>query len=181
MIEQTWRAILVRGLAAIGFAIVALLLSPELLPLLSLLFGMYALVDGAIGLAPIVLGRSRAPWIVTIALGGLVGISAGLFVLLWPELEPRTLTRTIGAWAIAMGLFELAAAQQIPDAGERREGVPFLSLAGAASIVTSAVVLLRVWGRVLVVTLAIYATIFGALMIGFALHLRSTDASAKRS
>src|SRR4051812_1889053 len=48
MIEQTWRAILLRGLVAIGFSVVTLLLSPELLPFLSLLFGMYALVDGGI-------------------------------------------------------------------------------------------------------------------------------------
>ncbi|SFO19615.1 HdeD family acid-resistance protein [Actinomadura madurae] len=85
---------------------------------LALLFGLFWLVGGIVGLVaalaePSMPGRDGAA-----LLAGL-GILAGLLLLLWPGITLTALTWLIGLWLITWGLLTAALALWIRHAGKR--------------------------------------------------------------
>jgi uncharacterized membrane protein HdeD (DUF308 family) len=77
---------------------------------LVLLFGAFALIDGATALGAAFSGSAKpAPtwWLVLV---GLLGIAAGIVTFLWPGMSAILLALFIGAWAVAHGIFEIIGA-----------------------------------------------------------------------
>jgi uncharacterized membrane protein HdeD (DUF308 family) len=101
--------LIVRGIVAIAFGIIAFLWPGITIAALVLLFGGYAIVDG---ITNVVLGFSRAGehhrW--AYVLMGLVGIAAGVLTFAWPAITGLALVWLIAGWAFAMGIIELVAA-----------------------------------------------------------------------
>lgn len=166
----SWRTLALRGAVALAFGLTALLWPGITLAMLVLLFGVYALIDGAL---TITLGArhlaQRRAWIV--GLEGFAGLGLGLAVLAWTHVAAELLVVAIALWAIATGLLEWAAAVRL-----RRE-VPeevLLAIAGTASVALGVAILF--WpttGTIaLVLMLAGYAVIFGTSMIVQAFRLR---------
>ena len=83
VVSKKWWVLLLRGLAAIAFGLMAFAWPGLTLASLVLLWGAWALADGLLAL----FGGVSDKWWVS-ALIGLAGITAGICTFLMPELRP---------------------------------------------------------------------------------------------
>jgi uncharacterized membrane protein HdeD (DUF308 family) len=178
MMARNWWVLALRGAFAILFGVVAWMWPGITVWALVILFGAYALVDGAIALYGAfrgVEGQSRG-WL---ALTGVCGIVLGVVAMAWPGITGFALLMLIAAWAVVTGIFEIFTAfalrRQIDN-----EWVYVLT--GAISVLFG--VLLFVWpvsGALAVVwMIGFFSILFGALMVGAAFRLRKLAKEAER-
>src|SRR5258706_9648237 len=119
--------LVVRGVAAIVFGLLALAWPSLTVLVLTVLFGAYALVNGAFTLGAAT-GRGQPGALRTLlVLTGLLGLLAGVVTLVWPTITTLALTVVIGAWAIATGLLDVWTAV-------RHRGSWLLALVGVVAI-----------------------------------------------
>lgn len=171
MLGENWWVLLIRGIVAILFGIMAFIWPGLTLTTLVLLFGAFALVDGIFGLFGAFAARSyESRWWVA-ALAAVASIIFGLLVFFWPEITALVLLYMIAAWAIVTGVIEIIEAIQL-----RREieGEFWLILAGLASVIFGVIVFLFPGAGALSVIWIIgaYAIIFGILLIMLAFRVR---------
>src|SRR5919106_5307189 len=85
-LAANWRALALRGFVALLFGLVVLFWPGLVFAVLAVLFGIYAVVDGAITLVPALRSSDRGArrWLPLTE--GAVGVIAGLRALLWPGL-----------------------------------------------------------------------------------------------
>ncbi len=106
---EMWRTIMLRGLASLVFGILAFIYPGMTLAVVVTIFGIYALVDGLLGLWGAFSGGSEGR-----SMGGMVtalaGIAAGLFCLIWRDQAAVYVVLLIGLWYVAAGLLQLAGA-----------------------------------------------------------------------
>src|SRR5215207_9450080 len=105
-----WRALALRGLVALLFGLLVLFWPDLVLAVLTLLFGIYAVVDGAITLVPALRSSGRGAQRALPQAEGAVGIIAGLSALLWPGLTSNGLLYVIAAWAMLTGILKILTA-----------------------------------------------------------------------
>lgn len=104
-----WRTILLRGLASLVFGIFAFLYPNITIGVVVMLFGIYALVDGLLGLWGAFRGKGDArsvPGLLT----ALAGVAAGLFCLAFPGPAATYVVLLIGLWNVAAGLLQMIGA-----------------------------------------------------------------------
>jgi uncharacterized membrane protein HdeD (DUF308 family) len=138
---------------------------------LVLLYGGYALVDGVFNVIAALSGRSEArPWW-TMLLAGLVSIAAGLVTFLWPGLTAIALVYVVAAWAIARGVFEIAAAVRLRKVITSEW---WLGLSGALSIILGALLMLVPGAGAVAMVLWIgsWAIIAGVVLVALGVRLR---------
>jgi uncharacterized membrane protein HdeD (DUF308 family) len=103
-LSRYWWTLAVRGALAVVFGLAALIWPEITLRVLVLLFGFYAVVDGLLALAAVLVGgrlvSGRRGWLV---FEGIVGIATGVFTFLWPGITALVLLYLIAAWAIVTG------------------------------------------------------------------------------
>ncbi len=169
-----WWALLIRGIAALLFGILAIVWPGLTLGALVILFGAYALVDGVFTLVNAFSGLSTMQRWWMVALEGVAGIIFGLLVFFWPGLSALALLYFIAAWAIITGVMEVIAAIQL-----RREitGEWFLALAGVASILFGVIAFIApgAGALALIIFIAAYAIVFGIALILLSFRVRSFD------
>jgi uncharacterized membrane protein HdeD (DUF308 family) len=170
-LSRNWWLLLLRGIAGIGFGVLAFLWPGITLLVLVFLFGAYALVDGALAVAAAFARRGgRAPtgWLVLI---GVLGIAVGVATFFWPGITAIALLAMIAAWSILHGVFEIAGAIRL-----RREieGEWLLILSGVLSVAFGALLLIFPGAGALAVVWLIgaYAVVFGVLLVVLSLRLR---------
>jgi uncharacterized membrane protein HdeD (DUF308 family) len=171
-LTRHWWLLLLRGVAAIAFGILAFIWPGVTLFTLVILYGAFALIDGVLALAASFTSRSDTVprwWLV---LTGILGIAAGLIAMLWPGITALVLIMFIGAWAIVRGVLEIAAAIQLR---KQIEGEWLLVLAGVLSVLFGLGVLIfpSTGALALIWLIAIYAVAIGVVMIMLALRLRA--------
>ena len=105
-----WRALALRGLVALLFGLVVLFWPNLVLTVLAVLFGIYALVDGAITFVPALRSSDRGAQRSLPLAEGAVGIVAGLVALLWPGMTASGLVYVIAGWAVATGVLKILTA-----------------------------------------------------------------------
>jgi len=173
-LSRRWWAVALRGVAAILFGVLALAWPGITVFALVIVFGAYALVDGAFTLVAAFGDRdgdrtrgSRA-WL--FARGG-AGILTGVIAAVWPGITTLALLWVIALWAMVTGVFEIVAAFQLRRE-LRREWL--LILSGALSVLFG--VLLIVWPAAgvltLVVLIGIAAIAVGVTLLMLGLRLR---------
>ncbi len=113
-LAHIWKATALRGVLAIAFAVVILIWPNIGLSALIALFGAYALVSGATTIAGAFRAPIRGDWRAWLVFEGLLGIAVGVVVFVWPDLSALGLLYAIAAWAIALGIFEIAARVRPP-------------------------------------------------------------------
>ena len=178
-LARNWWAIALRGVAAIIFGILGLLMPAITMAALILLFGAYAVVDGIFNVIAAVRGHSGAPrWF--LLLEGVVSVAAGIIAFAWPGLTAIVLLYVIAAWAIITGVLEIAAAIRLHN---RIRGEGWLVLGGILSVVAGA---LMMWAPgagalALVLWIAAYVLVFGVLLVGLAFRLRSGRIEAEQT
>jgi uncharacterized membrane protein HdeD (DUF308 family) len=75
---------------------------------LVLLFGAYALVDGAFGIVAAIRGSSERRWLLLAE--GIIGVLAGLIAFVWPGLIALALLYVIAFWAVFTGILRIVTA-----------------------------------------------------------------------
>jgi uncharacterized membrane protein HdeD (DUF308 family) len=165
-----WWAVLLRGIVAITFGVLAFAWPGVTVSTLVLLFGFYALVDGVFSLLTALGGRRREDrWL--LALEGIVGVWAGVVTLRSPALTAVVLVFFISIWAMATGFLRIAAAIRL-----RKEisGEVWLALSGVLSVLFALMLMVRpaVGALALVWVIAGYALILGVFEIILGVELR---------
>jgi len=177
-LARNWWAIALRGVAAIIFGLLALMMPGITMAALILLFGVYAVVEGIFNVIAAVRGHSGAPrWF--LLLEGIVSIAAGLVAFVWPSLTALVLLYVIAAWAIITGVLEIAAAARLHN---RIRGEWWLVLGGIVSVVAG---VLMMWAPgagalALVMWIGAYVLVLGVLHVGLAFRLRSGSVEAQQ-
>ncbi|MEO6913190.1 MAG: HdeD family acid-resistance protein [Candidatus Baltobacteraceae bacterium] len=173
VLAKNWWIILIRGIAAIVFGILALAFPHMTGIVLVILFGAYALVDGIFAVVAAIIGATRHDqrwWV--LLLEGLFGMVIGLVVWTDPLISALVLLYFIAFWSIVTGLLEIFAAIQLRDMVKNEF---WLILAGILSILFGIWILHNPFAGALAVLWVIgaYAILFGVLFIGLSLRLRS--------
>ena len=170
-LTHIWRTTALRGALAIAFAVVILIWPNIGLATLIALFGAFALVTGVSTIAgafSVPVTRGRRAWLVV---EGLLGIAVGVAVVVWPDLSALGLLYAIAAWAIALGVFEIALAFDLPLSSGRSL---LLALSGVLSVVFGVIMFAHpgAGAVALLALIAAFALVTGAMQIAFALELR---------
>jgi len=176
-LAKNWWALALRGIAAIVFGILALVLPGVTLAVLVLLFGAYALVEGVFNVVAAIRGRGDGSSWWALVLEGSVSIAAGIVAILVPGLTALALLYMIAAWAVVTGVLEIVAAVRL-----RRQitGELWLALNGVLSIVFGVLTFLVPGAGALSLAWLIgaYAVLFGLLLLGLAFRLRGRGAKS---
>jgi len=161
-----WWMLLLRGIVAVLFGVLAFMVPGLTLVALVLLFGAYALVDGVTAI--FIGGRARA-W--SLLLVGVLGLIAGILTFIFPGITALWLLILIASWAVVRGVFEIVAAIKL-----RKELTNewLLILGGVFSIIfglllftnPAAGTLTMVW------LIGAYTLVFGIMMIVLSFRLR---------
>lgn len=174
MLGDSWWLLLLRGIAAIAFGVLALFWPAITLISLTLLWGAYTLADGVFALWAAISGRAISPamgprwWM---AISGVVSILAGLAAFFWPGMTAFILLIFIGIWAIIIGVLTIWGAIQ---ARKEIEGEWVLGLFGLLSILFGLLVLFQPGAGALslIWTIAGYSIAAGILLIVLAFRVR---------
>lgn len=169
-VTTRWRTLAARGTLAIAFGAVALTLPIATSLALATLFGVVALVVGAL-----CLGLATRPWqqpgTWTLLAQGALGVAAGIALLVWPEPSTRLLVRLVAVWVVAAGALELLLAFAL-----RRLRLPGgdFALLGVLAVASGIFALARPEAGVFafVTVLGCGATLLGAASLSEAWRLR---------
>lgn len=176
-VARYWWVWLVRGIAALIVGVLAFVWPGPTIFALGVLFGAYAFVDGVFALvAAVRVAEHHGRWW-PLLLEGIVGLIIAAITFWDIRVTLLALYFTIAAWAFLTGIFEIAAAMQL-----RRHiaNELWLVIGGIASIAFGVLMLRFPLAGVvaLIWIFGAYALLFGALMIAFAVRLRSHGALA---
>ena len=169
---RNWGWIVVRGIAAVIFGVLALVLPGITLAALVLLWGAYALADGIIALIAAFRIRDRGKPFWALLVVGILGIAAGILTFIWPGMTALVLLAFIAAWSLVMGIFQIIAAVRLRKSIENEW---LLGLSGLLSIIFGVLMLINPGAGALAVIWVIgaYAILFGVLLIALGVKLRS--------
>jgi uncharacterized membrane protein HdeD (DUF308 family) len=170
-VADDWWLLLVRGLAAIAFGVIAFLWPAITLVSMIYLFGIYAIVDGlvAIWAAFNLPGQPGPRW--WLGLSGVVSILAGIIAFVYTGMTALVLLVVIAVWAIIIGLLQLYAAIQLWKVIDNDW---WLILSGLLAVAFGAVMI--AWpstgALALIWSIAWFALFFGCMFVGLAFELR---------
>lgn len=173
-----WWVVLLRGILAVLFGIIALLAPAAALTGIVIVFGAYAVVDGVATIShALQLRRSGSGW-GSLLFQGIVSVIAGLVALIFPALAGVIgglfALWTIVIYAVMHGALGIASAAGLHDGRSRALGIVsavltllFGILLGILTLITpGATVLSLIW------IVGIYAILFGVMFIVAAFQLR---------
>jgi len=169
-LAKNWWLLLLRGIAAVLFGVLALGWPGLTLLTLILLYGTFALVDGVVAIiAAVTGGAPAARW--WLAIVGLLGIGVGALTFIWPGMTALILLFFIGGWALATGVFQIVGAIRLR---KEIENEWLLILSGVISVLFGLGVLLYpgAGALALIWVIGAYAIIAGVLYIGLAFRLK---------
>jgi uncharacterized membrane protein HdeD (DUF308 family) len=170
-IGKNWWKLLLRGIFAVLFGVLAFALPGVALGMLTLLFGLYVLADGIVEIGYAF--SSRDWWML---IPGFLGMAVGVYSLAYPEITALSLPLIIGGWAIVRGVIDIVTAiwrrKQIT-------GEWLMILGGVLSIILGlAIAVFPIAGVVAMAwMIGAFFIVFGAIMIidGFQMHSRTNQ------
>jgi uncharacterized membrane protein HdeD (DUF308 family) len=169
-LAKNWWMLLLRGVAAIIFGLLALAWPGMTLLTLILFYGAFVLVDGVLAIVAAITGGTMAPrwWL---AIVGLLGIAAGLLTFLMPGLTAVVLLYLIAGWAIATGAFQIVGAIRLR---KEIDNEWYLILCGVVSVLFGVAMFMApgAGALALIWVIGIYAIIIGALLVGLSFRLK---------
>jgi uncharacterized membrane protein HdeD (DUF308 family) len=122
--QRTWWSLLMRGIAAVIFGLLALFWPEKVLEALVTLLGIFVLVVGIVFTIGAVLHRGPDRHWIRQLIPGIIGILIGIITIAWPAATTVLLIYLIAIWALIHGIGEIYTAMRL-----RRdvEGDPHLS------------------------------------------------------
>ena len=174
-LARNWWVLLIRGVLAVLFGILAFAMPGLTLVTLVLLYGAYALADG---LTALWVGGSSRTWF--LVFGGILGVVVGIYTFIYPSITAIVLLYLIAAWAIVRGICEIITAIQLRNEISHEWA---LIIGGIISIIFGVVLVANPAAGALAVVWIIgaYALIFGLMMIVLAFRLRGLPQRLERS
>jgi len=169
-LAKNWWLLLLRGIAAIIFGLLAFAWPGLTLVTLILFYGAFVLVDGVLAvIAAITGGVPGSRW--WLAIIGLLGIAAGLVTFMMPGLTAVLLLLFIAGWAIATGVFQIIGAIKLR---KEIDNEWLLILGGIISVLfgVSMMVAPGAGALALVWVIGAYSVVMGAIFVALALRLR---------
>lgn len=169
-LAKNWWLLLLRGIAAIVFGVLALAWPGITLLSLVIVYGAYALVDGLFAIYAAITGGNTAPrwWL---AIVGVAGVLAGIIAFVNPIIFGLTLLMLIAAWAIVSGVFEIIGAIRLR---KEIDNEWWLILHGVISVLFGLLLFASpASGAVgLIWVIGIYAILGGAILCALAFRLK---------
>jgi uncharacterized membrane protein HdeD (DUF308 family) len=169
-LAKNWWLLLLRGIAAIVFGVLAFAWPGLTLLTLILLYGAFALVDGVIAIITAIKGGAPTArgWL---AIVGILGIAVGAFTFFLPGMTALILLFTMAGWAVAIGVLQIMGAIRLR---KEIDNEWLLILSGVVSVLFGLGVVLYpgAGALALVWLIGTYAIIAGVLYIGLALRLK---------
>jgi uncharacterized membrane protein HdeD (DUF308 family) len=169
--QRSRSALLLRGILAIIFGLVALFAPGIALLALIIVFGAYAILNGILAVVVAIQERRVLPYWGWLLAEGIVGIVLGIIAFVWPVKTALILLFIVAAWAIVTGVLEVVAAITVRSW--------LIGLAGILSVAFGILLFANPGAGLLSVlwVLGIYAIVFGIILIAhaFQLHLRSAS------
>ena len=169
-LAKNWWLLLLRGIAAIIFGLLAFAWPGLTLVTLILFYGAFVLVDGVLAvIAAITGGVPGSRW--WLAIIGLLGIAAGLVTFMMPGLTAVLLLLIIAGWAIATGVFQIIGAIKLR---KEIDNEWLLILGGIISVLFGVSMMLApgAGALALVWVIGAYSVVIGAIFVALALRLR---------
>lgn len=166
-----WWLIVLRGIAAVLFGILAFVWPGITAQVLVLLFGAYSLVNGIITLSLAIRAPKGTPGTGTLVLLGLIGIAAGIVTFFYPGITAISLLAVIASWAILTGIFEVVVAIKLR---KQVSNEWVLIVSGVLSVVFGVLVIATPNAGALSIIwlIGIYAILFGIMMLTLAFKLK---------
>jgi uncharacterized membrane protein HdeD (DUF308 family) len=171
ILTRYWWATLFRGVVWILFGLIVFAQPGISLVTLTLLFGLFALIDGIANVLSALGAQEHENWWMVL-FAGLAGILVGAITFFSPSVTALTLLFFIALWAIGTGVAEIVAAIRLRH---EIEGELWLGLAGLVSVAFGVFLVARPGAGALAVLwlIASYAMVFGAILIVLAFEARA--------
>jgi uncharacterized membrane protein HdeD (DUF308 family) len=171
VISRNWWLIVLRGVCAIVFGVLAWSQPGLTLATLVLLWGVFAFADGVLAFSAAISGKAGTPWW-ALVLEGLVGLAAGIAAFFLPGMTTLVLLYLIAAKAIVAGVLEIVAAIQLR---QEIHGEVWLALAGLASLAFGVMLIARPGLGALAVMwlIGLYAILFGIVLVALGFRVKS--------
>jgi uncharacterized membrane protein HdeD (DUF308 family) len=169
-LKRHWWVVLLRGVLAILFGVMAYTWPGVTLTILILIWGAYALTDGIFE----VIAGVRAKWGSLIVLG-VLGILAGVITFVWPGVTAITLVWVFAFWAIVAGVLQVSAAIRLR---KEVQGEWLWILSGLCTALLGVLLLLYPGAGALSITwlIASLAIAWGILLVILAFKLKGIGA-----
>jgi len=170
LLAQNWWMLLLRGLCAIAFGVMALAWPGITLLSLILIYGVYSAADGMLSIIAAIRGGAQAPrgWLVV---AGIAALAVAAVCFLAPGLTALALLYLIAAWAVVRGMFEIVAAIRLR---KEIDNEWLLILAGAVSVLFG--VCIALWPGASAITLVwfigAWAIVVGVMCVVLAFKLK---------
>ena len=173
---RNWGWIVLRGVAAILFGILAFALPGITLAVLVIVWGAYALADGILALVAAYRVRDQGKPFWSLVIVGVLGIAAGIVTFIWPGMTALVLLLFIAAWAVVMGIFQIIAAIRLR---KEIQNEWLLGLSGVLSVLFGIIMFAQPGAGALAViwVIAAYAIVFGVLLVWLGLRLKKRSES----
>ncbi|MFD1935780.1 MULTISPECIES: HdeD family acid-resistance protein [Nonomuraea] len=169
-LASTWWLILIRGICAVIFGILAIIWPAITVFVLVIFFGAYALVNGIFTLVSAFRHNveSRA-WLI---ISGILGILAGIVTFVWPGITTLALLYVIAFWAIFTGVAEIIAGIRLRKAIDNEW---MLIIGGLLSVIFG--VLLLIWpasgALALTWLIGTFAIVYGIAIIMLSIKVKN--------
>jgi uncharacterized membrane protein HdeD (DUF308 family) len=177
-LAENWWLLLLRGIAAIAFGVLAFMWPDLTLLTLTYMWGFYAIADGVLALWAAIAGKGgeKAPrwWLAVV---GIAGILAGLLAFVWPGMTALVLLMFIASWAVVIGVLQMWGAIRLR---KEIEGEWLLGLSGLLSLAFGVIMIAQPGTGALAVVWLIgwFAILVGCVYIALAFQLKKFKRSA---
>jgi uncharacterized membrane protein HdeD (DUF308 family) len=171
-LAENWWLLLLRGIAAIAFGVLAFVWPGLTLLALTLMWGIYAIADGVLALWAAIAskGHEIAPrwWLGVVGVAGLV---AGILTFVWPGMTALILLMFIASWAIVIGVLQLWGAIRLR---KEIEGEWLLGLSGVLWVAFGVIMFVRPGAGALALIwwIGSFAILAGFVYIALAFQLK---------
>jgi len=167
-----WWLLLLRGIVALLFGVVAFVMPHITLFTLVILWGAFTAADGVLALIAGISGKAGGVtprwWLILV---GLAGMAAGAIAFVQPGIAAAALLLLVAIWAIVIG-----ASQVIGGIALRKEirGEWWLVLSGLLAFLFGVLILIHPMAGLLAIvwTIGAYAIVFGACLVMLAFRVR---------
>ena len=171
-LARNWWVLLLRGILAVIFGIVAVINPAVTITVLVIYIGAWYLVDGIFSIiTSLTAPKGYRGW-VWLLISGVIGVIIGLITFFMPGLTALVLLYYVIAWLMVTGVMQVIAGIRL-----RKEisGEFFLITGGILSVVLGLYFLVNPGAGALafIWLIGAYAIVFGAMMVILAFRLRS--------
>ena len=176
-LTQFWWLLVLRGIISIAFGIIAWMNPKVAFVVLVMALGIFLFADGLLAmLLGLRMRQHDTGWWVVLT-EGLVGIGLGAFALLMPEISATGIVLVLALWFLISGVLEISTAIKLR---KEIDNEWLMGGAGAVSIVLGAIMLVNPSAGAfsLGMWIAIYALMFGVLLVGLGLRMKKVGGAA---